>query len=322
MSLSTLLEALQGNYGEEGAVRDDTDTVRGLLSFCKRWPSGGIRSRELEKPCALMASRLRAEAFANHRDLDTNPNLAPVVSGPMQRMSEAYLSLAELLEEMPSLADQEQREDYLESLESFEEERQAILDAKASLEVHISGQVALCPCCGGSGQGPVCTSCDLLRLYPDPQAAARKARSSQRANLSGVYGDVYKAQLAVSEGKAGLERLEDTLPPLEDHLRELALAHSQVRKSDLSEAEEAVKDFATVLDLVRPEIDRATAGIARLRLVTETRRMADLYRGWDDIFDAARVIDGGLRQLRAAYGASKAPNETIGSLDLVDLSAA
>lgn len=324
MSFSNFLEALQGNYVEQSVVADDTNTVRGLLAYCKKWATGQVASLELGRPCRDMAARLRAEAAANEADLRATPNLAAVMRAPIEQMTESYLAIAEVLEEVPVLAAEDMRAEYLEALEIFDEERRAIVDANASLELQVSGKVAICPCCGASG-GSVCTSCHLVLLYPDPRAASRMAAPGRRATLSGVYGDVFKAYVAVSEGKAGLEALETALVPLEAHLRELLQAQRHFTAGEIETAEAAgalaAGDFANMLNVIRPEIEAAQRGIARLRAVSETRQMADLHRGWDEIFDAAQVIDGGLRRVRQAHGAEVVETAPE-SMDTIELSAA
>lgn len=325
MSFSNFLETLQGNYIEQKVVADDTGTVRGLLSFCKKWPTGQVQAGELDRPCRDMANRLRAEAAANQNDLRANRNLSAVMREPIEQMTESYLAIAEVLDEVPVLAADGALEDFLESLEIYDEERRAIIDANASLEMQLSGKVAICPCCGASGSESVCPKCRLLLLYPDPRAASHMAAPGRRATLSGVYGDVFQAYLAVSEGKAGLQRLEAALLPLESHLRDLLVAQRQLSQADLRELGEGsalpLGDFARLLSVIQPEIEAAHRGIARLRGVAETRQMADLHRGWDEIFDAAQAIDGGLRQVRQRHGAEPAESAPE-TLDTVQLSAA
>jgi hypothetical protein len=140
VATDSLLAALQGNYGMGGPAIDDVNTVRGLLNFCQKWTEGLVNAEELGTPCLAMAGRLRAGADEMEADLRKNPDMGQEMKQPITRTMEAYRAIADVLDEFPEFAKDENIDDFLDNLEVFEEERQAVLDAQEEIQFKLSGK--------------------------------------------------------------------------------------------------------------------------------------------------------------------------------------
>jgi hypothetical protein len=280
MSIDNILSAMQGVYGV--AIEDDTSTVRGLLRFCRRWLNGEVTAEELHNPCWEMSGRLRHAAEATFADLDRNPNLCEEVKEPILVTGEAYEAIVSILGELPILAAQNQRTEFEEALEEFEAERLAVLEATEEINAQMSGREARCPRCGQSG-GERCKDCGLVLLFPDPKQL--QDSSYRAAPLSPVHVRVYNTLASVKEGKSSLETLSATLPPLSAHLRELGRFCDRATPDQLP---------PELLPSLRRSISVAQQGVERLGSVSSTRRVSDLNRGWEDIFEASLAISADL----------------------------
>lgn len=300
-----LLAALQENYGNgDLEAEDDLTTVRGLLAYCKRWLNCEVEASDLHDPCFRLSAQLKAAASATEAKLKANPNMVSEMSAPIRRTADAFIAIASILEELPSLAEQELGDDFLDALDEFEEQRQAVLDSQAIITRQIGGATALCQGCGSGGDEAVCPNCSLTRLYPDPKAGKR---DGHRANLAGVYVRVFRSYQGVIQGKQDLSQLVASLDPLEAHLRTLtqlgqSLRHSPEVKEAVSQEGTAEADTLRLLRKLEPEIHRALSGVERLRGVRENRLMSELHRGWDDIFDSAVMLEGSLKELGRKHG--------------------
>jgi hypothetical protein len=304
VAADNLLAALKGNYGVGQPWVDDVNTVRGLLSFCKKWTEGLVHADELNDPCLAMAGRLRAGANEMEADLRTNPAMADEMRAPITRTMEAYRAISDVLEEFGPFARDDNIDDFLDNLEVFEEERQAVLDAQEQIQFQLSGKVPLCPRCGSSGEEERCDKCLLTRLYPDP--SANRARL-QQARLPGLYGKVFRAYLRVLGGERSLNVLWEALGPLEEHLETLLSTRKQLRKRissgklsgrrrlDARAAESLLSD-------AQEDLQVALRGVERMRAVEHSLRMSDLSRGWEDIFHAAQGIEMVAARIRRRLG--------------------
>lgn len=326
MATDSLLAALQGNYGLGEAIVDDVNTVRGLLNFCQKWTDGLVHHEELVEPCLAMAGRLRAGAGEMENDLKKNPEMAAEMRDPITRTMEAYRAISEVLEEFPELAKDENVEDFLDNLDLFEEERQAVLDAQELIRHQLSGKTLLCPRCGEAGEGD-CPTCHLTRLYPDPQAL--RARHEQ-ARLSGVYGRLFRAYQRVASGERSLHVVWDALDPLEEHLESLVTTRKQLRKRLASKTLHGQRlADARVAEMLlaggEADVQAALEGIERMRSAEESLKMSDLSRGWEDIFFAAQAIETTAARIRGHFGEDepvRASDRTVAptSDDLVSFS--
>jgi hypothetical protein len=330
MATESLLAALKENYGLADQVVDDVNTVRGLLSFCKKWPRGGpVSAAELNNPCLLMAAQLREAAGKVERDLKENPEMAQEMRAPVQRTMEAYTSIAEVLEELPELARDQKESEFQENLELWEEERQAVLDAQQQIESFLSGSIAICPCCGSSGEPGECGPCQLLRLYPDPQA---QRNASAQSHVQGLYHQVFQAYTRVLSGQRPLSDLWEALYLLEQHLD--LLLQTRLQTSEQLDSgvlsgqplEEAQLTEA-VLGEAEPHIEQAIRGIEQMRVAEETLRVHDLSRGWEDIYHAAQAIEAATSRIRRellaeeeSVGTASPPASASGGGDQIALS--
>ncbi len=300
MAADDLLAALHGNYGGGEPPTDDLGTVRGLLNFSKKWTEGRVGAADLHKPCLSMAGRLRGGAEEMAADLAANPDMAYGMREPIQRTLEAYRSIADVLEELPAFAKDENRTDFLDDLEVFEDARQAVLDAQEEIQFQLSGRVLICPRCGGQGEGTDCPKCLLVRMYPDPQAT--RARTEEQARLSGIYAKAYKGYRAILQGRKSLTTLVDALFPLQEHLESLVQTRKQFTKKVRSRTVhgQRAQDMyvaASILASIDDDIQTALLGAERMRGAERSLKMSDLYRGWEDVFHAAQRIEAGAYQL-------------------------
>ncbi len=292
MAADSFLAALMDNYGNSTQTTDNVTTVRGLLNFCKKWMDGTVSAEELNNPCVEMAMRLREGAAQMEGSLRQNPDMAAETGSPILRTSQAYLAIADVLEELPELARDGKTEEYHEDLELFEEERLAVLEAQEQIEVQLSGKTALCPCCGSQGEELSCPSCHLLRLYPDPKALKV---DEEAARLAGCYGDVYAAFRQVISGESPFENLLSALSALETHLEGLLVARSQLlqqlSQESTSQAPSESELMEALLASTEVNIEMGLSGVARMKNAEQTRRVTDLSRGWDDIYHASQAIE-------------------------------
>lgn len=294
-----LLAALQENYGEGLEVEDDVSTVRGLLSYTRRWLVGELEAEDLESPCLEMANRLAAGAAKTQSDLDSNEQLGPQMREPMEATIEAYTTLAELLEELPRIAEEEDLSTYRELIETFEAERAAVLDAQSLIHRLMNGDTKRCPGCGDALEQYECPECELMALYPDP--GLLNSTHTQAASLPAVHGQVYRAFTAVMKGRQSLPFLLEQLEPLEEHLDKLLDAAKNLKNSPL-----------------RRQIQASLDGVKRIRAVEDNALMSELTRGWDEIFTAAVVSQRILRELAQEEGLLEEPHRNTEDVINVD----
>jgi hypothetical protein len=290
MSLDTMLAALQGLY--DVPIEEDTSTVRGLLRYCRGWLRDEVTAEQLHNPCWEMSGRLRSAAEATFRDLDQNPNLSEEAREPILATAEGYEAIVSILEELPVLAAENQRGSFADALEDFEAERLAILDATEEINAQMSGRVCRCPRCGQSGDvKKLCNDCGLDLLYPDPKQL--QDYSYKSARLSPIHVRVYNAFISVKQGKAPLETLMASLPPLSAHLRDLTRFCDQPAKAGAP---------PWLVPSLRQSIQLAQKGLERMAGVSATRRISDLNRAWEDIFESSVEIRAHLTQAGTSTG--------------------
>jgi hypothetical protein len=293
MASESLLAALHENYGLTDYVVDDVTTVRGLLSFCKRWPQGLLNPEALNNPCFSMAGQLRAASARMEQDLEDNPTMAEAMRAPLRRTANAYQIIARLLEQLPELAMQGDLREFKDHLEEFEQERLAVLEAQEQMEVQLHGPLPVCPRCGSSGEHPDCEPCMLTRLYPDTHALRAE---SQADRVRGLYANVFGTYLRVVKGERSLRVLLSHLVQLEEHLESLLHTRKQAtRRLDAGQLggrrrEEALVTEAVLLE-AEQDIKLALQGIETMREAEKSLRVYDLSRGWDDIFHASQSIE-------------------------------
>lgn len=316
MATDSLLAALQENYGLADQVLDDVSTVRGLLSFCKKWPAGGpVSAGELNNPCLAMAAQLRAAAAKVELDLRENPDMAEEMRAPVKRTMDAYISIADVLEELPELASEQKESDFLENLELWEEERQAVLDAQQQIELYLSGSIAVCPRCGSSGEPADCAPCGLLRLYPDPQASQN---ASSQGNVQGLYGKVFRAYTRVLSGDEPLAVLWEALELLEEHLEMLLVTRQQTSERIDSgtltgQPLEEAQLTESVLHEAEPHVGQALRGVEQMRVADQSLRVHDLSRGWEEIYHAAQAIEAATVRMRRELSEDEDEGEDVES---------
>jgi hypothetical protein len=217
---------------------------------------------------------------------------------------EAYRHIADVLDEFPEFAKEENIDDFLDNLEVFEEERQAVLDAQEEIQFQLSGQTRMCPRCGSSDEADLCQPCGLTRLYPDPQAL--RARHEQ-ARLPGLYGKVFRAYQRVISGQRDLQVVLDALAPLEEHLETLLHTRKQLLKRIATKrltGQRFIEARTAEMMLAGAEADVGVAlqGVERMKGAEMSFKMCDLSRGWEDIFHAAQAIEVTAARIRRRFG--------------------
>jgi multidrug efflux pump subunit AcrA (membrane-fusion protein) len=316
MDSNPLLAALQNNYGDGSPPPPDPNTVKGLLAFCKLWLEGDVEAGDLNNPCMSMAGRLKGGAKDTEDDLNQNPDLVDSARAPIERTAEAYWTIAEVLDRLPTLAAENDMAAFKEAISLFEEERQAVLDCNAEIERSLSGEVRLCPRCGDQGDDDVCESCDLVRLYPDPRAT--EYDRSKTAILAPIYGTVNEAYDSVMSGTASLHTVIAAVADLEQQLLELQKGYEQAAALDPEEGEDS-SEFAEGKELANrllDELERSFDGIDRIRDVKQNFQMSDLSRGWDTIFDAAVDIQRLTQRFAKAHGYEESVIAESDSIDI------
>ncbi len=288
MSDNPLLAALQASYGV--TVEEDPTTVRGLLRYCRQWLRDEVSAQDLHNPCWEMAGRLRAAAQATFDDLDKNPELCEESREPVIVTGEGYEAIADILEELPKLAAENRREDFEEALEEYEAERVAVLEATEEIHAQMSGRERRCYRCASTGEQVRCESCGLIMLFPDPKQL--RDYSYKSAALSPLHQAVYRAYIAVLEGRESLESLLGALPALSKHLKDIT------RFCDIQAAS---GELARSISSLRQNVQMAKGGVARIEGVASTYQASDLNRGWEDIFESSIAIRDDLVHLGSQH---------------------
>lgn len=163
-------------------------------------------------------------------------------------------------------------------LDSLEAVARRVGDAGRAMTTWLQAPVSRCPRCGARGE-PVCKTCGLDLLIPDPEHALN--RNLRSAVLPPTFAGVYRAYTAAISGEGSLQTLYASLDGLEAEMQEkrgYAVAYG--RYMDSVAAERLVATLEEVL-----------AGVERMRRVTETRRMRDLNAGWELIFGSGQRVD-------------------------------
>lgn len=303
MESNPLLAALQSNYGDGTPPPPDPNTVKGLLAYCKLWLEGEVEAQELNNPCIAMSGRLKVGARETEKDLEQNPDLIEERRAPIERMAEAYWTIAEILDRLPGFAADNDVEAFEDAVDHFSEERQAVLDCNAEIERSLSGEYRMCPRCGSDDQEEnICPTCDLVRLYPDP--AATEYDRSKTAVLPPIYGKVNKAYDAVMTGEKSLHVVLDAADDLEQYLVDVQKGYRQVAEMEMEDGEGAAeaKEGQELAQRILRDIEKVFGGIERLRRAQESLQMSDLSRGWDTIFDAAADIQRSSNRFAKAHG--------------------
>lgn len=196
------------------------------------------------------------------------------------------------MKELPALAAEGQRTKFEQALEEFEAERLVVLEATEEINSQMSDRDCRCQKCGKLGTAADrCKDCGLVMLYPDPKQLQDYSLTSAR--LSPIHVRLYNALVSVKEGKSSLESLMATIPPLTAQLRELTRFCERAGEDELPPWLESS---------LRGSIQVAQGGVERLAGASTSRRISDLNRGWEDIFESSVAIRADLEQARAARG--------------------
>lgn len=166
-----------------------------------------------------------------------------------------------------------------------------------------------CPRCGLSEDNPewICPDCDLEYLYPDLEPNSQASRTF--LTLGQEYLAVYRTYLSVASGDAPLADLADPLQRLTGYLAQ----HRDIQKLSNDSA------LRPLLERIGSLCQASLEGVERMKLAFSGRQMADLNRGWLEIFKAAGELQKCIPNLQDHLGLRPETTHQTGS-DSVEFS--
>ncbi len=242
-----------------------------------------------------MAERLARAAKATEADLKSNPQAGDAREA-LETLAEAYQAISEVLELLPELAQRNDAETYSEQLEIAQDAREAVLDTQLFLQELLGGEEKLCPRCSGQDDDQTCPDCGLTLLYPDPKTLQPAPLRS--AVLSPGHAGVYQAYRCVVRGEDDLSCLEPALVQLEQSFQKLEQLLGQLEEK-------------TLIPTIQAELQTGRRGIERMDGVRASLRIAELNRGWDEIFSSALAIQSLLQGYASESGIATSSDDQI-----------
>lgn len=262
---SGYLSNLLSSFGAP-AEGPDPSRLEGLLEC--------LRAAEMD-PDELTGHLLRMQTRIQeaHRDrqssfVERSQRLSPEVASLIEVNLRACQLLDETLGKLAESAD-------LQTIEVYEQAVRDFLESSDKIAELATSSIPVCPRCGSRGDDPLCTTCDLDRLIPDPDVLEMEYN---RALVGEEFLAVYQAYADLVEGEANLEPLLQALQGLE-----LSLLEAQAL------AEQAAEDSPPHQELLNI-INLAIEGVNRMHAVQENRLTRELHEGWNQIFGAALVV--------------------------------
>ena len=288
--MSDILSSLRENYG----MLPDTSTVRGIGAYTELWLSGEERAntQDLRQACESMI-RLLAEVI-----LDTKASLADTgethddLADPMERTLIAYERLKEVLEDLNEVVVTEDRDGAKVLLEEMREANDFLREAADDLEKWQRQDTLRCPKCGSVEFDP-CKACEVQLVYIDVDAGSETEASFSRADLPNEYGNLYKGVLAVLDGRLSLSKLADPLQRVDRSVNSL-LANMSVVVRQNPDAASANK--------CQECLNQLKSGLTLIENSLESRRIAELRKGWDLVFEQAARFETLRLELLAEAG--------------------
>lgn len=263
-------KALRENYG----TAPDTSTIKGLKLYLELWLEKDeiAPSRGLKQGCASMIKTLHGAILATEQDLKKTGQTDESLADPVERTIEAYERLSEVMEDLISSVDEENRERAVELSEELDEAADYLSEAQDDLDAWVQEPILRCPRCGSNENDP-CSTCGLELLVLDPQGGSKASDSS--AALPQEFGRVFEAYTAVRNGEKTLGELVTVLPLVEKNLG----GYMTVVNASLVERPES----QTLLE-TRETLTQLRGGIQKMRNTQQTRLMTDLQDGWLQVF--------------------------------------
>ena len=130
-------------------------------------------------------------------------------------------------------------------------------------------------------------------MYIDVNAGSETEASLSGADLPNEYGNLYKGVLAVLDGRLSLSKLADPLQRVDRSVNSL-LANMSVVVRQNPDAASANK--------CQECLNRLKSGLILIENSLQSRRIAELRKGWDLVFEEAARFESLRLELLAEAG--------------------
>ncbi|MBI3929169.1 MAG: hypothetical protein HY319_26730 [Armatimonadetes bacterium] len=251
-----------------GSHPTDSLTIAAVVAWLRDWLAGGSRP-----PLEAVESVLRKveqAAAETERELLEQPDVDPELRGSMEGCLDAYELLREGLQGVCRSLSSDRREEAGVTLAILEAGSEELQHHRRAVAAWLEAPLPRCPRCGSAGPDWHCPGCRLDRLVPDADAVS--SSSWETATLPPDFLLVHEAYRALQLGEGPLNRLLESVLPLEARMRS-ALTLSQREHPEIACAAQLCLE-----------------GIEDLREATETRAMKSVNQGWRQIFEAGRRL--------------------------------
>jgi chemotaxis protein histidine kinase CheA len=288
--MSDFLSNLRDNYG----MLPDTSNIKGIGAYTDLWLSNEERTntRDLKQACNSMIQIL-AEVI-----LETKTNLAETghthddLADPMERTLEAYDRLKEVLEDLSDAVSNEDRDEARTLVEEMREANDFLREAADDLEQWQKQETLRCPKCGSVEFDP-CKSCRVQLVYIDTDADLERDVSLSRADLPNEYGDLYKGVMAVLDGQLSLSKLAGPLQRVDRSFNSLSANMNVVVRQNPN---------ATSAHRCQECLEQLSSGLILVKSSLQSRRIVELRKGWDLVFEKAALFEELRLELLAEAG--------------------
>lgn len=273
--MSDFLSSLRENYG----ALPDTSTVRGIGDYTDLWLAGEDRAstRDLKLACESMMRLLTGVILDTKASLATTGQTHDDLADPMERTLMAYERLKEILEDLHKVVSSGDRNEAKIILEEMREANDFLREAADDLERWQKEEKLRCPKCGSVEFDP-CKVCGVQLVYIDTGAGSEEDVSLSSAELPKEYGELYKTVMAVMDGRVSLSNLSGPLQKIERSTSSL-LASINVVVRQKPEAASALN--------CQECLHQIKSGLVLIANFLENRRIANLKKGWDMVFEEA-----------------------------------
>ena len=286
--MQALLSGFSGNFGGEIRTALDLTTLSGFVDFAR----ASTQAVSLLVPAAELARR--CQEAARETEADLQETMDPAFARVFEELRDCFAESAAVLSQLRKRL--KDGRSVAKQLDRLDDLHQDISQLSRCLAGWTSGQEPHCARCGSRGQEVICGSCDLQRLRPDP-CPDPNVRS---AHLPPLFVVVYETYRNIVNGDACLRQLESVLGPLEKDLLQMQWLSRISPISLHQEAEECLQ------------------GLDRMRNACQSRQMADLNKGWTQVFHGAAALGEKLPSLLRAMGQAEQANAVEHSHRLSD----
>ena len=307
MASNPLFSALQDNFGgDEVQEIDDFSNLGGLIAYCQKWLDGKIEAADLNNPCLQLAGRLLAGAKSTEASVAKDDAMDDRIADALLDMAGAFQSAGETLEQMPQVAEDDDRSEFEEGMVILKEDLERIFDAQDILNSQVGGSQKVCPKCASAGNGVRCEKCKFMRLFPLP-LDFRNNMEARSAHLPGAYVVAYRAYQNTLAGTGCFSNLLKALPKLNNYLGSLVHLSAQFKtnpnyKKLTAEPGSKAEKMETLLDSLDSRLTQALAALERIDNVRENLQTTEIVYGWNEFFVASVDIEKGFHEFRTGMG--------------------